>query len=124
MKKKDLIASLCERPFSPQVTMGQIIEEGRSNFIQWNIRQEILTISNEHDEVVGMFLKFQHPNYDDLLLITLGWEDLYHIRFMDSEKVISHEVEGLYHDQLFEVIDRHIKSLTPKIVDVESICMN
>jgi hypothetical protein len=124
MNKKQLIASLCERSFSPQVTMGQIIEEGRSKFMDWNIRQEILTISNEHDEVVGMFLKFQHSNYDDLLLITLGWDDLYHIRFMDSEKCISHEVEGLYFDQLFEVIDRYINSLTPKIVDVNDLCLN
>jgi len=122
MKQKDLITELCERPFSPKVTLGQIIEEGKNDFFQWNIKQEILTITNEHNEVVGMFLKFQHPNYNDLLFITLGWEDLYHIRFMNEEKHITHEVEGLYHDQLFEVVDRYIKDLKPKLFS--EICLN
>lgn len=126
MSDKKLIVSLCERPFSPQVTMGQIIEEGRSKFLNWNISQQILTISNEYDEVVGMFLKFQHPKYDDLMLITLGWDDLYHIRFMDSEKSISHEVDGLYHDQLFEVVDRYINSLETKktSISLDEFCLN
>lgn len=122
MTKNDLVVSLCERPFDPRVTMSQIIDEGRSKFLEWNIRHEILTVSNEYDEVVGMFLKFQHPNYSDMVMITLTSEDLYHIRFMDKDTYISHEIDGLYYNQLFEVIDRYIKNLKPSIV--KDICLN
>lgn len=122
MTKNDLVASLCERPFDPKVTLSQIIDEGRSKFLEWNIRKEIITISNEYDECVGMFMKFQHSNYNDMLMVTLGWDDLYHIRFMDEDTYISKEFDGLYHDQLFEVIDRHVKTLTPSIV--KDICLN
>lgn len=122
MKEKTL-SSLCERTFSPQETLKQIIGCGDfEQFQKWNIFERILTIGNKDNEIVGMFLKFNHKNYTDLVMITLDSTDLYHLRFMNVEREITHEVEGLFFDQLFEVIDNYINSLEP--VMMKDLCMN
>ena len=103
------IFEMCERPFTPQVTMEQIV--GCSDpikFLGWNIDKRISVLRDDDDDCVGMIMKLNHKNFNDMLLITLSWDDTYRVRFVDQDFNIIDDIEGLFFDQLFEVIDRRL----------------
>ena len=100
----------CQRHFDPKETMHQIHEiDGAGDIIkdQWQIdpRITVLTDSKEDDTPFGMIFKVNHKNYSDVVLITLDWDDTYHIRFMDRNEKVTHEIESIYFDNLFVTIN-------------------
>lgn len=115
------IFSMCERSFSPKVTMDQLMSGSTSvkEFMGWGIDPRISVLTNDEDESVGMILKMENERYSDLVMITLSWDDTYRIRFFNQDFEMLKDVEGIYCDQLFEVIDNTMNS----IVKVE-FCMN
>jgi hypothetical protein len=100
------------RGFHPQTTMDQIMEYGKDKINEWKVDPRIGCITDGDDEYEdrpkGMYMKLNHRNYQDTLFITLDWDDTYHIRFLNEEQEVTHEIEFVYCDQLFEVIDRYI----------------
>ena len=58
--------------------------------------------------VGGIVLKLNHPNYSDMVLITLSYDDTYRIRFADEKFNVSDDIEGIYFDMLFECINERI----------------
>lgn len=106
------IFEMCERPFTPQVTMEQIV--GCSDpikFLSWGIDKRISVLKDEDDDCVGMIMKLNHENYDDMIMITLSWDDTYRVRFVNQNFDIVHDVEGLFFDQLFEVINNKLERM-------------
>lgn len=104
-----------ERAFIPQETLEQIAHFGKFDFIKWNISKAIFCIpddeADEDDEVQyckGIVLKINHPNYDDMVIITLSYDDTYRIRFADEKFNVSDDIEGIYFDMLFECINERI----------------
>lgn len=106
------IFSLCERSFRPQTTMEQILQESTDEYETWNVDHRVSVLTNDDGNPVGMILKLEHPNFDDLVLITLSWDDTYRIRFIkyDTFEVV-HDKEYIYFDQLFEVINNTLKGM-------------
>jgi len=94
------IFEMCERPFTPQVTMEQIMSGDCDikKFISWNIDHRISVLKNEHDECVGMIMKMDNSRYDDMVFITLSWDDTYRIRFVNKNFEILKDIEGIYCD--------------------------
>jgi hypothetical protein len=80
-------------------------------FISWNIDHRISVLKNEHDECVGMIMKMDNSRYDDMVFITLSWDDTYRIRFVNKNFEILKDIEGIYCDQLYEVIDNTMDSV-------------
>ena len=100
------------RGFEPQVTMEQIMVEGQEKVKEWDIDPRIGCITDGDDEYEerpkGMYMKLNHRNYSDMIFITLDWDDTYHVRFINQNEEVTHEIEFIYCDQLFDVIDRYI----------------
>ena len=100
------------RGFDPQTTMGQIEDFGKDKLKDWKIDPRICCITDGEDDIEDrpklMCIKLNHRNYNDMVLITLDFDDTYHVRFVSEEENVTHEIEFIYFDQLFEVIDRYI----------------
>ena len=100
------------RGFDPQTTMGQLTDFGGEKILEWNIDRRIGCVTDGDDEYDDrpklMFMKLNHRNYKDMILITLDFDDTYHVRFLSEDTEMTHEIEFIYFDQLFEVIDRYI----------------
>lgn len=111
---KDLkLFSFCERQFEPKETMRQIIHDTKSVqavTTEWNIDPRISVLCNEEENVPdGMVFKMNHKNYSDMVMITLAWNDTYTIRFINEEAEVTHKIDEVYCDQLFEVLDRYFR---------------
>ena len=114
MTTKDLLV-YGERTFDPRTTMNQIIlgcveSKKIDEFFSWGVSKQIHVLNNDEGDDVGMVLKMNHPNFDDILLITLGWDDLYVVRFVTDDGV-KNEIEGLYFDQLFDVVNNTLMKM-------------
>lgn len=108
---------MCYRQFNPKTTMNQIIsgsydENKIDDFLSWNVDKNITVLSNERNENVGMLLELNHYNYSDVILISLGWEDLYEVNFINwsSGEVVKTE-SGIYCDMLFSIINSKLKGI-------------
>lgn len=116
MTNKELL-KMCYRQFNPKTTMNQIIsgsydENKIDDFLSWNVDKNITVLSNERNENVGMLLELNHYNYSDVILISLGWEDLYEVNFINwsSGEVVKTE-SGIYCDMLFSIINSKLKGI-------------
>lgn len=116
MTNKELL-KMCYRQFDPKTTMNQILmgsveDKKIDDFMSWNVDKEITVLSNEHDDKVGMLLKLNHPNFSDIVMISLGWEDLYEVNFINwsSGQVVRTE-SGIYCDMLFSIINSKLKEM-------------
>lgn len=119
---KEYFDKVCERPFDPETTMGQLEDFGGEKFLEWGVDKRVCVLTNNKEERVGIILKINHPNYCDMLLITLSYLDLYSVRFLNMElEEVMKGIDGLYCDQLFECIDRKINSNVRVTID---LCLN
>lgn len=100
------------RGFDPQVTMEQIVMEGKDKIKEWDIDNRIGCVTDGEDEYEDrpkvMFMKLNHRNYKDMICISLDWDDTYHVRFVNQQEEVTHEISFIYFDCLFDVIDRYI----------------
>lgn len=107
------IFSMCERSFSPKVTMDQLMSGSTSvkEFMGWGIDPRISVLTNDENEGIGMIMKMNNERYSDLVMITLSWDDTYRVRFLNENFEILKDVEYIYCDQLFDVIDNTMNSI-------------
>jgi hypothetical protein len=104
------------RVFDPRVTMGQITdnlnEKGLLRFLSWGVEKKIGVISNDEDETIGMMLKLNHKNYDELVYITLNFLDYYNIYFIRmNDNELLNKVEDVGCEELFITIDSLLESV-------------
>lgn len=104
------------RVFDPHVTMGQITdnlnEKGLLRFLSWGVERKIGVISNNEDEPIGMMLKLNHKNYDELVYITLNFLDYYNIYFIRKiDNELLNKVEDIGCEELFITIDSLLESV-------------
>lgn len=111
--KEKALFSYCERSFDPKETMRQIHHNAKVAEVivnEWNIDPRIgVLCSEEEDEPNGMVFKVNHQHYTDMVMITLSWNDTYHIRFLNEQMDVTHEIEEVYCDQLFDSLDHFFK---------------
>lgn len=90
--------------FNPDETM-QVLTHDRVIYWSWGVSQKI-NFANK-----GLCLKVNGRYLKGWVLITLSGLDLYDVHFLKGRaKEILTSIEGLYFDQLVEVIDRYIES--------------
>jgi hypothetical protein len=91
----------------------------------WNIDPRITTLCNDEPDVPdGLIFKVNHDNYSDLVMITLDWSDLYHIRFMNQDIEVTHEITEVYEDCLFGVINDYLNGGVVLKNIVSNVCLN
>lgn len=104
--------SFCQRQFDPSVTMEQLHSSDNNAMTihsVWKMDKRVSVLCNETTDVPdGMITKLNHPNYSDMMLITLGWSDLYDVRFINMDAEVTHHIEGVYADMLFDTINSYL----------------
>jgi hypothetical protein len=48
--------------------------------------------------------------FKDFVCVTLGWDDVYQVHFMNSTYKVVKSIEGVYFDMLVDVIDGYIET--------------
>jgi hypothetical protein len=59
----------------------------------------------------GLLLKVKGHHFKDYVLITLGWDDLYNVHYLNEELVEVEKIEGVYFDMLVDIIDERIEKI-------------
>lgn len=93
---------LFQREFDPQETHFYL-RIPANIYWSWGVSQ--ITFIDK----LGLLLKVNGHHHKDFVLITLGWEDLFIITLLDSEKNIIKSISGVYVDQLQTRIDKEIE---------------
>jgi hypothetical protein len=128
MTTNEKLFSFCQRQFDPKTTTAQLEQHrGAREVMQniWNIDPRVMTLCNETPDVPdGMIFKVNHDNYNDLVMITLDWSDLYHIRFMNQDIEVTHEITEVYEDCLFGAINDYFNEGVILKNIVGNVCLN
>ena len=102
-KAKDILAKT-EREFDPKVTRGQLLTE-QMVVGSWGARNW------KGIEEKALLFEVNGAIHKGVVLITLGWEDLYKVYLLDYElNVLSEPKAGIYADDLVWVIDRLVET--------------
>lgn len=72
-------------------------------FITWGVTK-LVNLQNK-----GLIMKVNGNHHKGWVLITLGWEDLYKVYIISNTGEILDTYEGIFFDQLVEVIDVRIE---------------
>jgi hypothetical protein len=99
------INHLFQREFEVSETL-QVLTHNKTIYWSWGVN-ELLNCNNK-----GLLMKVNGHHHKDYVLVTLGWDDTYNIYFLDNDMNIPNEnekIEGIYFDQLVEVIDNRIE---------------
>ena len=93
-----------QRDFDLQETLSLLKRYG-FRFWSWgasgftNIRNNVLVFKvNGH----------HHKGY---VLISLGWEDLYRVKLVSTHGNVKFEMDGIFFDQLFDILDERIEKI-------------
>jgi hypothetical protein len=99
-----IVEPLFEREFDPQETL-RILSQDRMKYWSWGVSKKINYLNK------GLLMKVSGNHHKGLVLITLGWEDLHKVYIISNKGEVIETYEGLYFDQLTEVIDNRIERI-------------
>lgn len=93
-----------ESTFDVSETM-KVLQRRLSIYWSWGT-SKVVNLQNK-----GLILKVSGHHHNGWVLITLGWEDLYKVHIISNTGEIKNEYEGIFFDQLVEVIDNRIEKI-------------
>lgn len=93
-----------EREFDPNDTM-RVLAHNTIIYWSWGVSKKV-NLNNK-----GIILKVSGKHHKGWVLVTLGWEDLYKVYIVSNKGDIINEYEGIFFDQLVEVIDNRIEKI-------------
>lgn len=113
MSKVDLttfvkkLQKLGEREFNPMETLQLISQYNKSIWWSWGVpTNSIKRIGNK-----GLLFQVNGNHYKGLVMITLSFLDLYDVHLVTNEGDVTEKIEGLFFDQLQEVIDNRVERI-------------
>ena len=98
---------LYQREFDTNQTL-EVLTHNKTIYWTWGVTQ----LYNCHNK--GLLMKVNGHHHKDYVLVTLSWDDMYNIYFLDKDMNIPNEnerIEGLFFDQIVEVIDNRIERI-------------
>lgn len=98
---------LYQREFDTNQTL-EVLTHNKPIYWTWGVSQ-LFNCNNK-----GLLMKVNGHHHKDYVLITLSWDDMYNIYFLDKNMSIPNEnekIEGLFFDQIVEVIDNRIERI-------------
>lgn len=98
------VKSLQKRSFDPNETM-QWLTANRMTFWSWGVSKRV-NFDNK-----ALALKVSARRWKGFVVITLGWDDIYIVSYMTQTGRIHKTFEGVYCDDLVEVIDNEIENV-------------
>jgi hypothetical protein len=95
---------LGERNFIPQETL-MVLRHNQNVFFTWGV-SKMVNLQNK-----GLIFKVSGNHHKGWVLVTLGWEDLYKVHIIGNNGKVLDKYEGIYFDDLVEVIDNRVEKL-------------
>lgn len=93
-----------QRTMDPNETL-KVLTRNQPIFWSWGVSKKV-NLNN-----LGLILKVSGHHHKGWVLITLGWEDLYRVHIIANSGEIVNEYEGIYFDDLVEIIDNRIEKI-------------
>jgi hypothetical protein len=84
----------------------QVLTHNKMIWGSWGVNPNTLT------NFVNKCLVFK-PNgryFKDFVCVTLGWDDVYQVHFVDGNYKLKESIDGVYFDMLVDVIDGYIET--------------
>jgi hypothetical protein len=98
------VSPLVEREFNLKETI-MILRNNDSIFWSWGVSRMINFMNK------GLLFKVSGHHHKGWVLVTLGWEDLYKVHIISNKGVVKNSYEGIFFNQLTEVIDNRIEKI-------------
>ena len=93
-----------EREFNLNETL-LVLRSNQSIYWSWGV-SKLVNLQNK-----GLIMKVNGHHHKGWVLITLGWEDLYKVYIVSNTGNTLDQYEGIFFDQLVEVIDDRIERI-------------
>lgn len=93
-----------ERNFDLNETL-LVLRSNQSIYLSWGV-SKLVNLQNK-----GLIMKVNGHHHKGWVLITLGWEDLYKVYIVSNTGDILDQCEGIFFDQLVEMIDNRIERI-------------
>ena len=95
---------LYQREFDTSQTL-QVLTHNKPIYWTWGVSQ-LFNCNNK-----GLLMKVNGHHHKQYVLIVLGWDDTYNIHYLNRNLREIDKTEGIYFDQLVEVIDNRIERI-------------
>ena len=95
---------LYETEFDIQETIN-VLTYNRTIYWSWGV-SKLYNCQNK-----GLLLKVNGHHFNNYVLITLGWDDLYNVHYLNEKLVEVEKTEGVYFDMLVDIIDERIEKI-------------
>jgi hypothetical protein len=96
--------TLGERDFNLHETLT-VLQHNMIVWFTWGVSKKV----GLHNK--GLILKVSGHHHKGWVLVTLGWEDLYKVYIIGNNGQVLNKYEGIFFDNLVEVIDNRIEKI-------------
>jgi hypothetical protein len=101
---REILNPLMQRDFDLNETMA-VLTHNKIIYFTWGVSKKYNVDSK------GLLLKVNGHHHKGYIFITLTWEDLYNVHLISTHGNIKESIEGIYFDQLTEIIDNKIERI-------------
>ena len=98
-----VLKPLLQREFNVLDTSTLLKRTNLNVWFSWGV-SKIVNVDNQ-----GLLMKVRGHHHKGYVFVTLGWEDLYQVHLISTHGNIKETLEGIFFDQLQEVIDDKIE---------------
>ena len=106
MKHYQVLKPLLQREFSIVECVDLLRRTNMNVWFSWGVSKMV----NIEDR--GLLLKVRGNHHKGYVFVTLGYEDLYQVHIISTQGNIKESIEGIFFDNLQEVIDRKIERVS------------
>ena len=99
-----IVEPLLEREFDMNETLT-ILTHDTMKYWSWGVSKKINYLNK------GLLMKVSGNHHKGFVFITLGWEDLYKVYIISNKGEIEDKYDGIFFDQLTELIDDRIERI-------------
>lgn len=100
---------LYKREFNTNETLS-VLTHNKNIYWSWGVSQ----LFNCYNK--GLLMRVNGHHHKQYVLITLDWDDTYKIDYLNRNMKVIDTHEGIYFDQLVEVIDNRIERIGEYVV--------
>lgn len=102
------LLKLGEREFNQMETLQLLSSYNRNIWFSWGVpTSSVKKVGNK-----GLIFRVNGHHYKGLILITLSWMDMYDVHLINNDGDVTEKMEGIFFDQLQEVIDNRIEKIS------------
>jgi hypothetical protein len=105
LKVWEVMKPITQRDFNVMETLS-LLRSRPNVWGSWGVNYG--TLSNLEDKC--LVFKPDGRYFKDFVCVTLGWDDVYQVHFMNNKYKVVKSIEGVYFDMLIDIIDEYIET--------------